>query len=146
LFPDFSGPCSIERSFCFPLAPFWFTKCQYRHTMRGYFACLNIHLHSFCFCFFFSTGVLTQGLVLARQVLYHLSMSPALFCFSYYLDRVSLFNFFASDQDPSPYGLPCSWDHRHVPLCLVCLSRLSLLTFFLRGPPTGPSYICLLNN
>jgi hypothetical protein len=33
----------------------------------------------------------TQGLSLARQVLYHLSQAPSPFCFSYFSDRVSLF-------------------------------------------------------
>jgi hypothetical protein len=43
----------------------------------------------FCFVCFGSTRVLTQGLMLTTQVLYDSShILPALFCFSYFTDKV----------------------------------------------------------
>jgi hypothetical protein len=41
--------------------------------------------------FFSSTGVWTQGLLPAGQVLYHLSQGPSPFPFSYFSDRVKCF-------------------------------------------------------
>jgi hypothetical protein len=38
-----------------------------------------------------SAGVWTQGFLLARQVLYHLSQDPDFFCFSYFSGRVKHF-------------------------------------------------------
>jgi hypothetical protein len=40
------------------------------------------------FFLFGGTGVSTKGLTLSNQALYHLSHTPALFCFSYFSGRV----------------------------------------------------------
>jgi hypothetical protein len=46
-----------------------------------------------CVCVYAcGTGVWTQYLMLARQVLYHLNHSPSLFGINYFLDRVSSFS------------------------------------------------------
>jgi hypothetical protein len=46
--------------------------------------------YSWTFCFFGSSRVGTQGFVLARQVLYHLSHATYFLCFSYFFQiRVS---------------------------------------------------------
>jgi hypothetical protein len=47
--------------------------------------------------FFFSTGVWTQGLVFARQVLYHLNHTSI---FGYFWDRVSLYAQAGLDHNP----------------------------------------------
>jgi hypothetical protein len=44
-----------------------------------------------CVCVCGSTGVWTQGFVLVKQTLYHLTPSSSPFCFSYFSDRVSWF-------------------------------------------------------
>jgi hypothetical protein len=63
-----------------------------------------------------STGVWTQGLMVARKEFYHLSHVVALFCFSYFSGRVLHFCLgLASDCDPPTYGLPCSWNHKPAP-------------------------------
>jgi hypothetical protein len=85
--------------------------------------CVSVHVHV---CV--SEGVWTWDLMIANQALYHLSHTPALFCFSYFLHQVSHFSSGDSLRPWSSYlCLPCNWD------CRLC--RLSaILSFFgLRG-------------
>jgi hypothetical protein len=77
--------------------------------------------------FFFSTGVLNQDLMLARQVLYHLSHGLRSFCFSYFLHRVSSFSQAGLRPRSSYLYLPCRWNYRHAPSNLngrACHSQL----------------------
>jgi hypothetical protein len=63
--------------------------------------------------FLFSSRVWTQGLVLAKQVIYNVSHASNPFCFRYFLDRVLCL----CSEWPGPWAshfLP-SWDDRHTP-------------------------------
>jgi hypothetical protein len=54
--------------------------------LRGLLSLTELHfLYLACVFFFYSTGIWTQNLALARQVLYH---TPEPFCFSYFSSRV----------------------------------------------------------
>jgi hypothetical protein len=67
---------------------------------------LGLHIPTISGCpnFFFFTGVWTQGLTLAREVLHCLSHASSPFCFSYFSDRVSCFGRgLAFDPNPSTY-------------------------------------------
>jgi hypothetical protein len=100
-------------------------------------SCSLTFLFILLFFFPFSAGLSTQGLMLARQVLYHLSLgSNALppdlffFCFSYFSGR---FSYFcpgpASSRHPLTCGLLHSWDNRNVPpYLLIC--RDGILVMF----------------
>jgi hypothetical protein len=57
-----------------------------RHSLP--FEC-GLHLVTSIHFSFGSIGVRSQGFVLVRQALYHLSRTPGTFCFSYITDRVS---------------------------------------------------------
>jgi hypothetical protein len=77
-----------------------------------------------------SPKVWTQCLMLTRKAFYHLNHTPALFCFSYFSDRVFSFcSGLATDHDPSTYSLPCSWDHKHMAPCPACWMRWGLANF-----------------
>jgi hypothetical protein len=64
---------------------------------------INIHsAETISWIFFvvvYGSGVWTQGLMLARQVIYNLSHSPSLFC--------------SLDHDPPLFASPHSWNDRH---------------------------------
>jgi hypothetical protein len=59
----------------------------------GYFS-----FYLFFILFLFLCGTI-QGLVLARQVLYHLSYLTSPFCFGYFGDKVSLYPWGSQDWD-----------------------------------------------
>jgi hypothetical protein len=67
-------------------------------------------------------GVWTQGLALARQVLYHSSQCPSSFCFSFFSDRMLCF--FLGWPGPwssylhLPCNLGCRCDPLHPAYCL----------------------------
>jgi hypothetical protein len=54
-------------------------------------------------------GVWTQGLVFARQKLYHLSHATSPFCFGYVSDSLVFLPGAGLRCSPSAYGLPNSW-------------------------------------
>jgi hypothetical protein len=63
------------------------------------------------FFFFGETGILTQGFILAKKALYHLSHTS-----SGYFGDGSLVNCFprlASNHAPPDFSLPDGWDYRH---------------------------------
>jgi hypothetical protein len=64
-----------------------------------------MYIYIYIFFFFFNgTGVLTQGLVLARQALYHLNYAPTPLCFRYVLNRVLLLGMASLDLSPPIYA------------------------------------------
>jgi hypothetical protein len=77
---------------------------------------LNAILRFVVVCFFVSlfggSGVWTQGLTFAGQVLYHWSKTLALFAFSYFCNRVLHFLLGPDGPWSSYLCLPCSWDDR----------------------------------
>jgi hypothetical protein len=85
----------------------------------------------YLFMYFGSARVWTQGLVLARQVLYYLSHASTPFCCSDFSDRVSHFcPGPASDCDPSTYAsliVGITGANHHI--YLVIWDRVSV-TFF----------------
>jgi hypothetical protein len=66
--------------------------------------------------FFLSARDWTQGLVLARQAHYHLSLSTSPLCVGYFWDRVLLFAHSGLNCDPPVCAHPCSQDDRYGPL------------------------------
>jgi hypothetical protein len=75
----------------------------------------------YLFIYFCGTENGTQGLRLAKQVLYHLSHTPCPFFYLSYFSGKILWDFFcpgpASDADLLDLYLLSSWDDRHEPLC-----------------------------
>jgi hypothetical protein len=84
----------------------------------------------FLYYLFGSSGVWTQGLTLARQVLYCLSHAPNPFCFS---DRTLNF---CPELAWTLCLLHC-WDYSCIPhICLVCWNEVSLTWFVAPWPRT----------
>jgi hypothetical protein len=86
--------------------------------------CTYIYNIYICNC---RNDVLTQGLILAKHVLSHLSPTHP-FCFSHFLNRVLCF----CQERPglsSYLRLPWSWDDRHMPTLLAYCLRWVSLTF-----------------
>jgi hypothetical protein len=77
----------------------WWVSCLKELTL-GVFLLVS-------FWFFGGTGVWIQGLVLARQMLYH---TPALFCFSYISNRVSHLYLGWPGLQCSYLHFPNTWD------------------------------------
>jgi hypothetical protein len=49
-------------------------------------------------------------------------MPPVLYCFSYFLDRVSCFLLrLGLNCNPPNHHIPSSWDYRHEPQYPVCI-------------------------
>jgi hypothetical protein len=69
-----------------------------------------------------STGRWMQGLVLARQVFYHLSHASSPFCIGYFWDRVSLYVQASLDDGPCIHASPIA---RMTDLC--CCAQLLLV-------------------
>jgi hypothetical protein len=67
--------------------------------------CVCIHLWGVGWETRYGTGVWTQGIALARQAFYSLSLASSPFCSSYSGDRVSFFAWAEPECDPSIPGL-----------------------------------------
>jgi hypothetical protein len=96
---------------------------------------------------FCSSGVWTQGLALARQVLYLLSHTPSPFCSPCFSNRISHLCPGQSGPASSHWSFPCSLDDRHTTIpsfyCLSCG-----LTNFLLGLASNLNspYLCIPNS
>jgi hypothetical protein len=73
----------------------WCQRDSRSKTKQSWFLKRNIHV------FFSSIGVWTQGFSLARQVHFHLSHLPTLFCSGWFWDKVFLFFKVSPDLDPT---------------------------------------------
>jgi hypothetical protein len=69
----------------------------------------------FIYLFIGGTGSSTQGLALARPVLYYLNHSTTPFCFGWFWNWVSLYAWARLDRDAPIYVSCSSWDDR----CIV---------------------------
>jgi hypothetical protein len=89
----------------------------------------------FFFSFLYGTGIWTQGLMLARQVLYTWVMSPALFALGVFwfvivLNRVLCFCPGCQPGPPSTYlHLPYNWNYKHASPFSAYLLDESLTNF-----------------
>jgi hypothetical protein len=93
--------------------------------------------------FFFNTGDGTQGLMLAKWALYHMSHITSPIC-SYFVFQIgSSANFVQTGLKPqSLFCLPSSWNYRCAPPCLA--SQLLLSEGFIQRPYKSPDFWMIL--
>jgi hypothetical protein len=82
--------------------------------------------------FHFLLGDWTQTLTFAWYVLYLLSHTSTLFCFSCFSGRHVFCPGTATDYNPSAYGLLGGWNHSYIPLHPACWLRWGLSHFLPR--------------
>jgi hypothetical protein len=72
------------------------------------------------FCFLAVLGFWTQGLMLARQMLYYLSYSPAFLLLLFFGQGFIFLSGAPSDGSPPTCASQVAWDYRCAPLQPAC--------------------------